>query len=95
MKVKLTTRRPGDATLATLCQEGAMMHDDGINAWEAAHDAAPDDATRALEQHLRTVRMVVNGEASLNDLGGSYDGLQATPETAALIRQAEERSGST
>jgi len=32
---------------------------------------------------------VLNGEASLNDLGGSYDALQAAPETAALIRQAE------
>jgi len=58
---------------------------------EEVCEIAPDDATRALEQHLRTVRMVVNGEASLNDLGGSYDELQATPETAALIRQAEEQ----
>lgn len=63
--------------------------------WAAGHDAAPEKATRALAQHLHTVRKVLNGKASLNDLGGSYDALQAAPETAALIRQAEERSGST
>jgi hypothetical protein len=56
--------------------------------------AGSENATKALEQHLRTVRNVLNGEASLNDLGGSYDALQAEPETAALIRQAED-SGST
>jgi hypothetical protein len=63
---------------------GQLMRTD----WQAS-----EEATRALARHLHTVRRVLNGEASLNDLGGSYDALVATPEGAALLEQAEADDG--
>ena len=57
----------------------------GTAPWRAGFDASPNEATEALRQHLHTVRAVLNGNALLNDLGGSYDAFVATPEGRALM----------
>jgi hypothetical protein len=96
--VKLTTREPEhDQTNALLgsCDTVATN-----THWRAAHDAADDDATKALEDLVRAARAygdltcpdmsveeIKAGECLLNAL----DRLRATKAGAALIRQKEGR----
>ena len=69
-------------------------------AYSTAHDAAPDDATRALVDLIGALDSVL-GQTALSyeaakdpawqRLFDARDRLRTTPEGAALIRQAEER----
>jgi predicted negative regulator of RcsB-dependent stress response len=92
--VKLTTQEPTDETLTALCQEAVLPDDDGIIAWEKAHDAAPDDATKALEEFARAMEDLRRDHPE--DVEPALEALWARfTETRAgivFIRQAEERN---
>jgi hypothetical protein len=90
--VKLTSREPTDETLTALCQEAVLADDDGIIAWEEAHDATPDDATKALEALLREVREHMDQEPTAGSVRAAYFQFAKTETGAALIRQREERN---
>jgi hypothetical protein len=103
MKVKLTSREPerdlcdiGNEAIETARERasediqagGSVVIDDAMAAYMAMHDAAPDDATKALEDLVRAV------DSSVIDIGAAnlaIQKLRATETGAALIRQAEER----
>jgi hypothetical protein len=87
--VKLTSREPS----AQSFNEAQRWTGDPRteNALVAAHDAAPDDATKALEELLVVCAAVAGDDARVR---AALERFNATPEGAALIRQAEN-SGST
>ena len=89
-KISYNTR----AEISNLGQSIDVEIDDEApgECWQVMHDAAPSEPTEALRQHLRTVRAVLNGDASLNDLGGSYDAFVATPEGRALLQEGDDGS---
>jgi hypothetical protein len=62
-------------------------------AW-VLYDAAPDDATKALEELLIAVEAVYRGETfALPRLVSAREKVRSNPTCAALIRQAERRDG--
>jgi hypothetical protein len=59
MKVKLTSLEPSDAQINAISDSQDRGETDIPLLWVAAHDAAPDDATKALEGYLKRVHKVL------------------------------------
>jgi hypothetical protein len=90
--VKLTMREP---KAQSFNEAQRWVGDPRIkHALVAAHDAAPDDATKVLEELLIAVEAVYRGETfALPRLVAAREKVRSNPTCAALIRQAERRDG--
>jgi hypothetical protein len=74
---------------------GVTVAADMVRDWRNLHDAAPEDATKALQDLLWAVQQLRHGPNSEYAVHARYVDLYLgkfaqTPEGAALIRQAEE-----
>jgi len=101
MQVKLTQREPD----AEQREQGHQwldwcgVHDEtpeAASGWRTMHDAAPDDATRALVNLLWAIQQLRHGPNSEYAVHARYvdtylGKFAQTDEGAALIRQEEER----
>jgi hypothetical protein len=89
--VKLTPREPtAEIRDALGVEQGHHASDADVTEYRSAHDAALEDATKALEQLVDEVVTVRENGVDLKHLFEALDRLRATPEGDALIRQAEQ-----
>jgi hypothetical protein len=95
MKVKLLSDEISEAQYNAAMNTPACdtAWDDVRAEFAAAHDAAPEDATQALERLLVAIGNWIDtpDDESLEEARGHYQKLLATETGTALIRQAEER----
>jgi hypothetical protein len=104
MKVKLTSREPNqellldpksDARWPDDCWWQGRLTSQGVKLgyWRPIHDAAPEDATKALEGLLAALGNWIDtpDDEYLEEAREHYQKLLATEIGTALIRQAEER----